>query len=688
MVELTEQSDQHTGTPEDDLVEGLTGSDVIYGRDGNDTLIGGADEDILCGETGNDSILGDQGTDDLFGGEGDDTLESGAADSFGGADELFGEAGNDVLIGGIYARLYGGDGSDSLTGGARAEGGLGADAITAGPTGTSTTTTALSHSSDAAVRIDPTANAASDGHASGDVLIGVDNLDGSDFGDLLRGNGARNSLHGRGGNDTIEGMDESDFLFGGDGSDLIEGGAGDDIVTGGPGADTLRGGEGNDRLDYSGGSDVAVTVDLETGLVSGGDAEGDVISSFTDVDGTNGSDWLIGDAQGNYLRGWGGADTLEGGAGDDTISSSDGSVFDPDPRSDVMRGCEGDDLFFVDTGGDIVDGGLGFDTVSVAIRSADLEEGEQVVIRLDDQPSRGGEAEGDLYRSVEGFLASFTDASLTVFGGAANEGIWIGGGDDTVFGGDGNATIDAEDGANEVDGGAGIDTARIFLASRDDLTVSGSVERLIVERDGVESIYSSVEIFDLSGGDFSAARLLEGGPADNPRDPSEADDVIRGTDGADRNLRGTAEPDVIEALAGNDRAFAGGGDDTVSGGEGNDLLRGEVNDDVLRGDAGDDRLTGDAGADLLEGGAGDDTVTGGDGADTFLFAGARGDNVITGFEEGDTLLLDVPEGIGPQDLLPFVSVTSDGVLLEAGGFSLLLEGIIGLRGLADDVELI
>ncbi|TFL18381.1 hypothetical protein [Jannaschia formosa] len=136
---------------------------------------------------------------------------------------------------------------------------------------------------------------------------------------------------------------------------------------------------------------------------------------------------------------------------------------------------------------------------------------------------------------------------------------------------------------------------------------------------------------------------------------------------------------VIDGSAEDDRDLEGtSGDDLIRGFDGSDRLDGRNGNDILQGGAGDD---------LLRGGAGDDTLTGGEGADTFLFTGARGDNVVTDFEDGDTLLLDVPEGITAQDLLPFVSVTGNGVLLEAGGFSLLLEGTTSLRGLADDVEL-
>ena len=48
--------------------------------------------------------------------------------------------------------------------------------------------------------------------------------------------------------------------------------------------------------------------------------------------------------------------------------------------------------------------------------------------------------------------------------------------------------------------------------------------------------------------------------------PTAGDDIIRGD----------AQPDVIDALQGNDTIYGGGGDDELLGGPGNDRLFGEV----------------------------------------------------------------------------------------------------------------
>ncbi len=61
--------------------------------------------------------------------------------------------------------------------------------------------------------------------------------------------------------------------------------------------------------------------------------------------------------------------------------------------------------------------------------------------------------------------------------------------------------------------------------------------------------------------------------------PTAGDDIIRGD----------AQPDVIDALQGNDTIYGGGGDDELMGGPGNDKLFGEEGNDRLLGGTGDDR---------------------------------------------------------------------------------------------------
>jgi Ca2+-binding RTX toxin-like protein len=116
----------------------------------------------------------------------------------------------------------------------------------------------------------------------------------------------------------------------GDGNDLLSGNArdnrllgmrGDDWLVGGGGRDRLDGGAGLDTADYSG-SRAAVSIDLQSGRGSGGDARGDRLSGIEALVGSRFGDQLVGNAFENRLDGRGGNDVLAGGAGADTFAFS------------------------------------------------------------------------------------------------------------------------------------------------------------------------------------------------------------------------------------------------------------------------------------------------------------------------------------------------------------------------------
>ncbi|EIJ34259.1 beta strand repeat-containing protein [Thiothrix nivea] len=112
-----------------------------------------------------------------------------------------------------------------------------------------------------------------------------------------------------------------------------------------------------------------------------------------------------------------------------------------------------------------------------------------------------------------------------------------------------------------------------------------------------------------------------------------------------------AGDDFVQAGAGNDTVNAGIGADVVFGDTGNDILNGEDGDDYLDGDADNDTLNGGAGADTLIGDVGVDTLTGGADADLFqFFTGDSGitlatADTITDFQFGvDQIYVDVAAG--------------------------------------------
>ena len=106
------------------------------------------------------------------------------------------------------------------------------------------------------------------------------------------------------------------------------------------GGDFLTGGEGIDALDYTT-SNKGVNVKLNTGISSGGHAEGDTISNFENIIGSNFADSLTGDVGDNSLFGLDDSDILSGDAGNDTLFGGQGN--------DVTSGNEGVDVFVLES---------------------------------------------------------------------------------------------------------------------------------------------------------------------------------------------------------------------------------------------------------------------------------------------------------------------------------------------------
>jgi Ca2+-binding RTX toxin-like protein len=95
----------------------------------------------------------------------------------------------------------------------------------------------------------------------------IENVVGSTWADIIRGNGTHNRIWGWGGNDTLYGGAGNDWLFGGEGNDRLFGDTGNDIVVGGEGDDAINagtgrnlliGGLGDDNLKGSSGEDILI----------------------------------------------------------------------------------------------------------------------------------------------------------------------------------------------------------------------------------------------------------------------------------------------------------------------------------------------------------------------------------------------------------------------------------------------
>jgi Ca2+-binding RTX toxin-like protein len=345
------------GRAGNDTLTGLGGNDTMLGGDGNDILNGGAGDDTLSGGEGNDNLIGSLGSDVLDGGNGIDTANYassagpvyvGLAPGFSAAEEaqgdtlvnienLTGSAYDDVLIGnddvnvlsgaagddyidGLNGNdtLNGGDGDDILNGGLGDDvlngsigedtlvGGAGDDTLQSGEgadvvNGGSGTDTASYAASIVGVSVSLLTRTGAGGEAEGDVLIGIENLTGSGFADVLEGDAGNNVLDGGTGIDTVSyanataavtinlasvnpqatggagtdtllrlenvvGSKFADTLNGTTGDNVMTGGAGNDVIKTLGGNDTLSGGFGNDQLFGGAGADMFVfAIDAENG---------------------------------------------------------------------------------------------------------------------------------------------------------------------------------------------------------------------------------------------------------------------------------------------------------------------------------------------------------------------------------------------------------------------------------------
>ncbi len=146
---------------------------------------------------------------------------------------------------------------------------------------------------------------------------------------------------GTAGAETLNGNRGNNFLLGSSGNDFLYGQAGNDVLSGGLGIDTINGGDGTDISNYYY-SATGVSINLATGVFSGGEATGDKLFFIENVYGSNiGADALTGNTVANALYGFGGNDVLNGGLGNDLLLGGLGN--------DTLTGGAGSDYFWFNT---------------------------------------------------------------------------------------------------------------------------------------------------------------------------------------------------------------------------------------------------------------------------------------------------------------------------------------------------
>jgi Ca2+-binding RTX toxin-like protein len=458
--------------------------------------------------------------------------------------------------------------------------------------------------------------------------------------------------------DQVEGSNLNDTLVGGAGNHRLIGGAGDDWLVG------LASGV---EASYQS-SAAAVYVDLESGIAFDGLGGTDTLVNIDDARGSNFNDTLIGNADNNRLVGEPGADTIDGGDGvdlagyldtplsnggidaflengaglvndgmgsTDTLINIEGLIGTH--SDDMLRGGLGDQWFIGRGGSDTINGGPGSDWVSYeddpAGVSVDLNGGIAFdgwggvwgfggIDSLLDMENAAGSAFND-------FLMG-SDAANLLDGGAGNDTL-VGGNatdsaDDTLLGGLGDDELRQTRGADHLDGGFGTDRLTFFSSG----IAYGGATGVHVDLAAGSSDYDTSDPFNPHGtlasielviGTAGNDTFVGGDPAHAPNffgnqisesfRPLGGDDTIIGGPGVGFNARvdyvsnNSLQPVYVnlgagiayDGMGGTDtlvavsQVFSGAGHDTLIGGTDERAPSGSFLE-LFRGNAGNDIMDG------------------------------------------------------------------------------------------------
>lgn len=238
-----------------------------------------------------------------------------------------------------------------------------------------------------------------------------------------------------------------------------------------------------------------------------------------------------------------GADTINGGAGDDQLVGGAGA--------DTINGGDGNDTISGGTGNNAINGGLGSDTViywgetgkvtvnlgAAATVSATIAAGVNAVLNP---------AHTDTLTGVENISSGSGADAIT--GSASDNVLSGGGGNDVISGGAGNDLILGGAGVNTLDGGLGVDTVSFADIA---LTPVMPVFNPVTMTWTTPAVVGAT--LNLAVGSVTVAGVA-GGTAAN------FENVV-GTTGND-TLTGNALDNVLDGGAGNDTMTGGNGNDT------------------------------------------------------------------------------------------------------------------------------
>jgi Ca2+-binding RTX toxin-like protein len=554
--------------------------DTIFAGAGADfvrtSTLGGS---LIFGQADNDTLISVGPNDTLYGGEDEDSIRSQRTPAL-----LFGDAGNDTMVAEARASLYGGLGEDLIQGTVEANlvfGNEGADTLLGG-----------------AQRRD-SLYGGKDNDSLGFFIAGGGNNLGLPLTGGFAGNEGSNYLRGDLGDDLVVGINVRDSLFGGKGNDTLRGVASSSYLSGDLEDDILVITNTTQTSAFGTSGTTVFTIGIERTTLIGGGGNDSLYGALGEFG--SGRNFFEGGDGNDTIRVFATSDTAQGGAGDDFIVSATVTAFSSVGASSLFPGFAGRNL---------LDGGVGNDTIVAAFSTDSMIGGE------------GNDSLSGIFTQASG--ADGNDTLNASFAGT-NVGLI------TLDGGLGNDQLIGNSSAgvtNFMNGGEG----------NDNILFTGTRDRLIGTLGGNDTITYATGV-NFSG--VSAPNVITDNLGSNFITGSNGIDSITTGAGEDILFGGPTNP-VTPGADGDDTLNSGGGNDTVLGGFGNDYL-----------------ITGD-GNDSLAGGPGADTLIGGFGNDSFYYNNF-GEGVTVGTTAAATL------GTAPDQIGDF-TVGQDKFIFEFKGF--------------------
>jgi len=367
-------------------------------------------------------------------------------------------------------------------------------------------------------------------------------------------------------------------------------------------------------------------IDPETGYYVTDPLYGNYLSDGAAPDA---QDAIMGSVDSDRIEGGGGNDNLSGRSGDDWVDGGSGDdLILGGLGADVLRGGEGADWLYGSARGMAIIGRKGKpDDSDPVAEGPELARGFAWVIYEAAPPADGVVLRPAILGADMTYVED--DAGSALDGGAGNDHLFAGSGNDAADGGAGDDYLLGQGGADRLFGSAGHDI--LFGDERADIPES---QTLAAQH----------------GHDF-----LDGGDGDDQAEGEGGNDVVYGGRGDDRLHGDSAGAHLSGQYHGHDAIYGEDGKDTLIGGGGSDLLRGGLDDDYLHGDEqgggldlahhGRDTLEGEEGNDTLVGGGNDDGLYGGAGSDLLrgddaqadLAGNAHGNDNLDGGDGNDDL---------------------------------------------------